>query len=147
MARLCMNVSEQKITAAKVAADQCSVCGSVSFIRRAWGLGEALWDENWSGLFLFPLLYLSCHYVSSAVFNDGSSLQAVSGCTTLGGGGQWRQGNCFFFLGGGVVLCHCLREARDNSGRCRKYRPPPYNNVGSTFYYVLKKQLRDWMAS
>lgn len=71
-------------------------------VARAWGLGEALWDENWSGLFLFPLFYLSCHYVSSAVFNDGSSLQAVSGCNTVGGGDPCRQGKCacvfVFFL-------------------------------------------------
>lgn len=67
---------------------------------RAWGLGEALWDENWSGLFLFPLFYLSCHYVSSAVFNDGSSLQAVSGCTAVGGGDQWILAMCVFFLNG-----------------------------------------------
>lgn len=51
-------------------------------------MGEALSDENWSGLFLFPLFYLSCHYVSSAVFNDCSSLQAVSGCTAVGGEGH-----------------------------------------------------------
>lgn len=59
-------------------------------------MGEALWDENWSGLFLFPLFYLSCHYVSSAVFNDGSSLQAVSGCTAVGGGGTLEARELFF---------------------------------------------------
>lgn len=49
--------------------------------------------------FWFPLFYLSCHYVSSAVFNDGSSLQAVSGCTAVGGGGTvYRQGNSSFFF-------------------------------------------------
>lgn len=76
--------------------DQCPTSVLVSFIGRGrgslggLGLGEALWDENWSGLFfLFPLFYLSCHYVSSAVFNDCSSLQAVSGCTAVGGGCQW----------------------------------------------------------
>lgn len=74
----------------------------------AWGLGEALWDENWSGPFLFPPFYLSCHYVSSAVFNDGSSLQAVSGCTTVGEGGMVTGELCcvFFFL-----MSHCLQVA------------------------------------
>lgn len=72
----------------------CLLLGEVG---SAWGLGEALWDENWSGLFLFPLFYLSCHYVSSAVFNDGSSLQAVSGCTTVGGRGTVEAGELFFF--------------------------------------------------
>lgn len=73
----------------------CLLLGEVG---SAWGLGEALWDENWSGLFLFPLFYLSCHYVSSAVFNDGSSLQAVSGCTTVGGRGTVEAGELFFFF-------------------------------------------------
>lgn len=61
-------------------------------------MGEALWDENWSGLFLFPLFYLSCHYVSSAVFNDGSSLQAVSGCTAVGGRGTVEAGGTVFLF-------------------------------------------------
>lgn len=47
--------------------------------------------------FLFPPFYLSCHYVSSAVFNDGSSLQPVSGCTAVGGGGA-VEAEQFFFL-------------------------------------------------
>lgn len=64
---------------------------------QARGLGEVLWDENWSGLFLFPPFYLSCHYVSSAVFNDGSSLQAVSGCIAVGGGDVLAAGGLCFF--------------------------------------------------
>lgn len=47
--------------------------------------------------FLFPPFYLSCHYVSSAVFNDGSSLQPVSGCTAVGGGGAVEAEQFFFF--------------------------------------------------
>lgn len=75
---------------------------------QARGLGEVLWDENWSGLFLFPLFYLSCHYVSSAVFNDGSSLQAVSGCIAVGGGDVVAAGGRCFFL----FMSPCRQETK-----------------------------------
>lgn len=86
----------------KVVADRCSICVLVSFIRRGWaepgGWGRHYGTRIGLALFLFPPFYLSCHYVSSAVFNDGSSLQAVSGCTTVGGGGNGGRGTVFYFF-------------------------------------------------
>lgn len=73
--------------------------------------------------FLFPLFYLSCHYVSSAVFNDGSSLQAVSGCTAVGGGG--RQGDCLFF---DVIVFERPETSLEDAANTN-----PCNNAGSTF--------------
>lgn len=88
----------------KVVADRCSICVLVSFIRRGWaepgGWGRHYGTRIGLALFLFPPFYLSCHYVSSAVFNDGSSLQAVSGCTTVGGGGIVAGELCFI-----IFLC------------------------------------------
>lgn len=85
----------------KVVADHCFICVLVSFIRRGWARPGA-WGRYYGtriglALFLFPPFYLSCHYVSSAVFNDGSSLQAVSGCIAVGGGDMVAAGwLCFF---------------------------------------------------
>lgn len=105
----------------------CLLLGEVG---SAWGLGEALWDENWSGLFLFPLFYLSCHYVSSAVFNDGSSLQAVSGCTTVGGRGTVEAGELFFFL---FSFFDVIVFERPERSRADATNTNPSNNAGSTF--------------
>lgn len=85
----------------KVVADHCFICVLVSFIRRGWARPRA-WGRYYGtriglGLFLFPPFYLSCHYVSSAVFNDGSSLQAVSGCIAVGGGDVVAAGGLCFF--------------------------------------------------
>lgn len=109
---------------------------------RAWGLGGGIMGRElvWPFLFfLFPLFYLSCHYVSSAVFNDGSSLQAVSGCTVVGGGDQWKLAMCF--------LWYCLWGARDKPGRCHKYRPSKI--IEESIYYVLKpvKEEAQWLAT
>lgn len=90
-------------------------------------MGEALWDENWSGLFLFPLFYLSCHYVSSAVFNDGSSLQAVSGCTAVGGGGTLEARELFFVFFDVIVF------ERPETSLADATNTDPCNNAGSTF--------------
>lgn len=92
--RLCVNVVRTEDHSSKVVAGQCPICGLASFIRRG-GMSLGGWGRHYGmriglAFFLFPLFYLSCHYVSSAVFNDCSSLQAVSGCTAVGGGGQWR---------------------------------------------------------
>lgn len=86
--------------------------------------------------FLFPLFYLCCHYVSSAVFNGGSSLQAVSGCTAVGGvGDSVAIFFLFFFFG-----CHCLWEARvrrvEQADAANTSPPPfhpPFNNGKSSF--------------
>lgn len=85
----------------KVVADHCFICVLVSFIRRGWARPGA-WGRYYGtriglALFLFPPFYLSCHYVSSAVFNDGSSLQAVSGCIAVGGGGCGGSRRTVFF--------------------------------------------------
>lgn len=85
----------------KVVADHCFICVLVSFIRRGWARPRA-WGRYYGtriglALFLFPPFYLSCHYVSSAVFNDGSSLQAVSGCIAVGGGDVVAAGGLCLF--------------------------------------------------
>lgn len=68
--------------------------------------------------FLFPPFYLSCHYVSSAVFNDGSSLQAVSGCIALGGGDVVAAGGLFLFL---LCLFVVRRQKTSQSYAALKY--------------------------
>lgn len=103
----------------KVVADHCFICVLVSFIRRGWARPRA-WGRYYGtriglGLFLFPPFYLSCHYVSSAVFNDGSSLQAVSGCIAVGGGDAVAAGGlcvCFFFFFLFLFMSHCRQETK-----------------------------------
>lgn len=123
----------------KVVADHCSICVLVSFIRKGWarpgGWGRYYGTRIGLALFLFPPFYLSCHYVSSAVFNDGSSLQAVSGCIAVGGGDAVAaEGLCFFFL----FMSHCRQEAKKTS-QADALNTELFNNVRST---VIRLRVR-----
>lgn len=94
LCKCCQNRTEHHSSKGKVTSalpvSWCLLLGEAEGAWGGWG-----WERHYGmriGLaffFLFPLFYLSCHYVSSAVFNDCSSLQAVSGCTAVGGGCQW----------------------------------------------------------
>lgn len=84
-----------------------------------------------SFFFLFPLFYLSCHYVSSAVFNDGSSLQAVSGCTAGGGEGAVEAGEqfSFFFFFDVIVFKRRVWQM--------PRIPTTFNNAGSSSFIIF----------
>lgn len=82
-------------------------------------------------LFFLGFLSFSCHYVSSPLFNDSSSLQAVSGCTAAGGGGPF-QGFLFFF----VLFLMSLSVRGQSGGGQMPQIPTTYNNGGEPIYYL-----------
>lgn len=100
VAVLCVSLVSGGDESREVGADWGLYLWPVSFIRRE-GAEPGGWGRHYGtriglAFFLFPVFYLSCHYVSSAVFNDGSSLEAVSGCSAMGGGdGSGGRGTVF----------------------------------------------------
>jgi hypothetical protein len=54
-----------------------AICGVVLLLGEGiepGGVGEALSNENWSALFLFPLFSLSCHYVTALQYLTAAHL-------------------------------------------------------------------------